>query len=354
MNDMTQGADIRAALDASGLLDAAWYLRKNPDVAAAGMDPLAHYIAYGSAEGRQPNRWFDAIWYIRRYPDVPGRGTEPLLHYAARGDAEGRRPHPFFDAGWYRAAHALPENRSALRHFLQHRASGRYAPCQELYPVPFLPAYRGDPGAGRDPFAHYLDDMAKQRREPFPDLQAVAQSGLVDPDYHRINVLGPHDAALEPALHYCRFGWRARLRPNPYFDPVWYAASNPEVARCGVNPLVHYLLEGEAKGRRPVVWFDPAWYRATYGVSEERPALAHFLAQRGGGEVSPNKLFDVAWYVRRHGGVIGPDRDPFAHYLQAGAAAAYRREHMTQAGRAPHPDRLELDNPLVHYLHSQY
>jgi hypothetical protein len=44
------------------LFDTAWYLAANPDVAAAGVDPLQHYIDYGAAEGRDPNPLFDSEW----------------------------------------------------------------------------------------------------------------------------------------------------------------------------------------------------------------------------------------------------------------------------------------------------
>jgi chromosome segregation ATPase len=38
----------------AGLLNPSWYLTNNPDVAAAGVDPVQHYLLYGAAEGRQP------------------------------------------------------------------------------------------------------------------------------------------------------------------------------------------------------------------------------------------------------------------------------------------------------------
>ena len=38
--------------DPDGLFDAQYYLAANPDVAAAGVDPLAHYLAFGAQEGR--------------------------------------------------------------------------------------------------------------------------------------------------------------------------------------------------------------------------------------------------------------------------------------------------------------
>jgi hypothetical protein len=38
----------------AGVVDPAYYLAANADVARAGFDPVAHYVEYGAAEGRQP------------------------------------------------------------------------------------------------------------------------------------------------------------------------------------------------------------------------------------------------------------------------------------------------------------
>jgi glycosyltransferase involved in cell wall biosynthesis len=43
--------------DWSSAFDASFYLQENPDVAAAGIDPLTHYLNYGQAEGRYPNAY---------------------------------------------------------------------------------------------------------------------------------------------------------------------------------------------------------------------------------------------------------------------------------------------------------
>ena len=42
--------------DDTGLFDADWYRNRYPDIEAAGVDPFGHFIAYGEAEGRDPNR----------------------------------------------------------------------------------------------------------------------------------------------------------------------------------------------------------------------------------------------------------------------------------------------------------
>jgi Galactosyltransferase len=85
--------DLRLAL-ASQFFDAGWYLARYPDVAAAGLDPLTHFLRFGIAEGRDPGPLFDAKWYLANNPDVAAAGTIALVHYFQSGAAEGREPNP--------------------------------------------------------------------------------------------------------------------------------------------------------------------------------------------------------------------------------------------------------------------
>jgi len=59
----------------SGMFDAAWYLERHPDVSAAGIDPIKHYLRTGAAEGRDPNPDFDTRWYLAQNPDVAAAGS---------------------------------------------------------------------------------------------------------------------------------------------------------------------------------------------------------------------------------------------------------------------------------------
>jgi hypothetical protein len=368
----TQPQDA-AALDAqavevatSGLFDPAWYLAVYPDVGLTDLDPAVHFVRHGWREGREPNPYFDPVWYLEINTDVAAVGLNPLLHYLRHGDLEGRRPVPYFDPDWYRMAHGLASDRPALRHFLPRRATGRFAPCAALYAVPFLPPWSECAGRDEDPFHTYLGDMARSQLDAFPDAELLARSGLVDATYYLVNGRDVQEAALDPVLHYCRFGWEERRKPNIYFDTGWYLATNPRVARLGLNPLVHYVCEGEAANRRPVPYFDPDWYRATYGVPPGQGALAHYLAHRRSQAFSPTPLFHVDWYVARHAETLRPHRDPFAHFLRAGTrgdvdpspafdAAEYRRQHLGGASQGfCNLAHGELDNPLIHHLRAEY
>ncbi len=302
--------------------------------------------------------WFDRDWYLLRNADISRAGIDPLGHYRRYGEAEGRFPCPWFDPIWYRLAYDIRAGQSPLAHFLTHRAEGRFLPSAVLYPIPRLPPWRD----GADPFDRFLDNIVAPEQEVLPDLALLRSSGLIDPAYHALNGTGPHEAELEPALHYCRFGRRLGLRASNAFDLGWYIQTNPSVAREQINPLTHYILEGEAANRRPILWFDPAWYRTRHEIPTGQLALAHYLMHRHAGIVSPNPLFDAPWYVAQHSAAIPPGVDPFSHFLVAGAvsdvdpspsfnARLWRRQHMAPLGSVDQQLRpVAARNPLAHYI----
>ena len=78
----------------SGLFDARWYLQRYPDVAQAWIDPLDHFVRYGSREDRDPGPGFSSSWYKARYADVARSAASPLTHYLLKGKGEGRRGEP--------------------------------------------------------------------------------------------------------------------------------------------------------------------------------------------------------------------------------------------------------------------
>ena len=51
-----------------------------------------HYLLFGGMEGRDPSSLFDSKWYLQQNPDVRAAGVNPLLHFLRRGESEGRQP----------------------------------------------------------------------------------------------------------------------------------------------------------------------------------------------------------------------------------------------------------------------
>ena len=78
-----------AVIATSPLFDAAWYLRSYPDVKAARIDPIEHYLRHGGRELRNPSGAFDARAYVERYPSVRASGLNPLYHYISHGKKKG-------------------------------------------------------------------------------------------------------------------------------------------------------------------------------------------------------------------------------------------------------------------------
>ena len=77
-------------IESSPLFSRKWYLRKNPDVAKAHVDPVWHYLHRGWKKGRNPGPDFYGKTYLRLYPDAAEAGIAPLLHYERYGRREGR------------------------------------------------------------------------------------------------------------------------------------------------------------------------------------------------------------------------------------------------------------------------
>jgi GT2 family glycosyltransferase/glycosyltransferase involved in cell wall biosynthesis len=193
-------ADLSDAL--AGFFDPDWYRSRYPDIAAAGHEPLQHFVHHGAAEGRNPNRFFDGAWYLAHYPDVASTGQLPLLHYLQTGAAELRNPHPRFDAAYYADQHPEAAANPLLFHlrvgvvrgWLTERpiAIKDYLPADAVLPSPphdvaidvIIPVYRG-----------------------LAQTQRCIQSVLADPDRPTGRVIVVDDRSPEPKLS----GWLDRL-----------------------------------------------------------------------------------------------------------------------------------------------
>lgn len=58
-------------------------------------------------------------------------------------------------------------------------------------------------------------------------------------------------AGINALAHYVRHGGSEGRSPSPVFDPQWYLAQYPDVAKAGADPYFHCLRFGLAEGRQP-------------------------------------------------------------------------------------------------------
>jgi GT2 family glycosyltransferase len=263
---------VKDGRDPSPLFATNWYLAQNPDVAAAGLNPLAHYLEHGAREGRDPHPLFDSSWYLDQNPEV--RGLNPLEHYLRWGCHHRRSPHPLFDATWY------------------------FSQYDDIASVKI------------DPLLHYLDVGWREGRDPHP---------LFDSSWY-LEQNPDLGAGVNPLRHYLEFGGAEGRDPHPLFDTKWYLGQDPAIDSEEVNPLKHYILHGAEEPRSPHPLFDSAYYLATYlsDKAEKLGPLVHYLAAGWRLGYKPNPQFDPGLYLHVHPDVAEAGIEPFTHYILSG------------------------------------
>jgi hypothetical protein len=66
---------------ATGLFNAKWYLQRYPDVQAAGVDPLQHFLSHGQWELRSPGPGFDSEAYLNAHPAIKKTVLSPFEYF---------------------------------------------------------------------------------------------------------------------------------------------------------------------------------------------------------------------------------------------------------------------------------
>ena len=145
----------------SNLVDDNFYYTKNPDVAAAGIDPEAHYYSNGHLEGRDPNWWFDTSFYLQNNSDVANAqnasGLNPLEHFMTSGNLT-RDPMSFFDTSFYLQTN--PDVAAAginpLLHYLENGFQETRSPYEGFSSSGYLRANPDVAAAGVNPLEHWI------------------------------------------------------------------------------------------------------------------------------------------------------------------------------------------------------
>jgi len=229
-------------VEQSGLLWHSQYLQDAGDRIAGHVDPIAHYLAIGSENRRDPNLLFDSKYYLSEYSGVAESGINPLVHYLDHGAGEGRNPHPLFDTDYYleHYSHLLAEGTSPLADFIENGSSGERNPCPLFDSKYYLSEYPGVAESGINPLVHYLDYGAGEGRDPHP---------LFDTDYYLEHYGHLLAEGTSPLAYFIEKGGYQGHHPSLAFDTTYYLEVNSDIAKANVNPVIHYLGFGFAEGR---------------------------------------------------------------------------------------------------------
>lgn len=283
------------SVDATQLIDEAWYLSTYPDVAEAGTSAVEHFMSVGWAEGRNPCPLFDTEWYFRTYPDVELLGMDPLTHYALHGWRERRNPHPEFNTGWYLDTYAdiAESGGNPLLHFIQAgQREGRIphpgaAGAQALQQAPAAP----EPAQDGAP----LSVTEQAFEEPHPQRDAILE--LFDEEFY-LSGFAEHERPADAASHFLRTGWKEGRNPTPWFSVWHYMSTHQDVSQSGMNPFVHYCIAGVNENRALAVMgkgSDSNAYRAQAYAVAPGPHFEEFDPTIGAGREKRAKV--LAYYL---------------------------------------------------------
>ncbi|RTL30736.1 MAG: glycosyltransferase, partial [Rhodocyclaceae bacterium] len=142
-----------------GVLNPEWYAARY-DGPHDRLDMLREFFLDPECRAYSPSVYFDSDYYLARNPDVEAARINPLVHYVMHGEAEGRCPNPLFDPAFYKRAmreRGLPTQQGTmLAHYLREGLALGLPTCRDFHPQRYLAAYSDVAVAGEEPLAHFL------------------------------------------------------------------------------------------------------------------------------------------------------------------------------------------------------
>ncbi len=114
-------------IEKSQLFDYEYYVDRYPDVVAAGLIPIDHFVMYGAIEGRRPSKYFDPEFYVLDNARYCRENENPLLHYILIGSKYNAKPSKSFDPIYYldRNPEAGFNYITPLTHYLNQSSDGK-------------------------------------------------------------------------------------------------------------------------------------------------------------------------------------------------------------------------------------
>ena len=275
---------------------ASFYLKQNPDVAAAGVDAFWHYIGNGWIEGRAPAPGFDNKWYAANHM-VGLVAICPLLHYATVGRvmdlptsivSEFEKMERVADAqmgDWLRDFMTkLGFDASVLADHHVRRL---------MVPMFSADTYRGLHGLGPD----VSDSEAFLRYLAFDFPAGMAPGPIFSADHYLAECarLGlPRPGPADPVFHHwLQHGAAAGVSPCPAFRPEDYLSANPDLASYPGMLFSHYLLHGIGERRAFSRLTSVATSYLAPLVGHKTPRARKFLEQAGATAHLPGGLAEM-------------------------------------------------------------
>ncbi|WP_447893717.1 hypothetical protein [Vreelandella sp. GE22] len=113
------------------------------------------------------------------------------------------------------------------------------------------------------------------------EVQMIEQSMLFDGEWYAERYPDVKSSHIDPATHYCKYGWKMLRDPSEKFSTAGYLNKHKDIKKKKVNPLFHYLQFGREEGRGIVASFHSEGLRniKVRKTSAEPATLSRQLAE---------------------------------------------------------------------------
>jgi len=179
-----------------GYFDSEFYLRTNPDVVAAAINPTEHFLRHGDADNRSPFEGFDCADYCTKFTNR--MGLTSLAHAV------------IFNKGYIVKASQKHSN----AFMLSMLADNNNSKVEKIEKVSWTSNKLNAVIEREFDAEFYL--------KSYPDVQ------------------GPHDKAFR---HYMNFGWKEGRKPCDWFDRDYYLEQNPGC--CFLMQTEEFVIKGD-------------------------------------------------------------------------------------------------------------
>lgn len=325
----------------SEYFDATYYMNKYSDLDGKSIDPVLHYCEYGWRERRNPCSFFNTEYYLRSHPDIEETGINPFVHYIKFGRALGwaGRLYPpvesddrtcqievirrnmdqiFYSLKYH---NLLANSNDNATHYFEEGWINDFNPSIAFSTKYYLHHNPDIAEMAVNPFYHWITEgraqgRAGRRPNSISEDRLLYEAGVVrrymDVDWYISTNEDLSNAVIDPAEHYCQFGWLEGRDPSPEFSTVFYLSTNDDVFNAELNPYWHYLVEGKKEGRSakslevnsPSLQTNDSIYAAPHNLIQDINEIT--------------KEFDEIFYLNSYVDVANAGIDPLTHYWYNG------------------------------------
>ena len=325
-------------LSSSALFDKAFYLSQNKVDLQPDETPEQHYLLRGERLGFRPSPHFEPSFYASVYPDVVAANVNLLFHFIRYGTKESR--HPTRASLQHDARLVLKAGLFDQHYYEQHHGSSTHASLKpvEQYLLSWRKGHRANetfddifyfqfyPDVGKSripPILHYIKqgrDEARIRNKAELTVMKSAMADDFDAKHYAAQLDGAHPGLNDPDKlleHYLSTGAFGGLTPTATFSGEYYLRRNADILKAAVDPYHHFLKYGRREGRPGLCPTKTmiSTGRADFDPDKETILIANHEASRTGAPLLGLEL--VKHFARTHNvitalGRTGEIADEFA------------------------------------------